>query len=64
MNPYVFDADCNVCGGPGKCTARDISGAWTGQTTHKDPTVCRYYLDKKKKEVEEKINELKELVGV
>jgi len=51
MNPYQHTVTCSVCGGGGVATSNDSASEWFGGTlTHQDPSVCRYYLDKKEKE--------------
>ena len=53
MNPYQFKTKCSVCGGEGMAT---IGAIYNG--VHSDPNVCRYYLEKKAKEIAEKEKKL------
>ena len=57
MNPYVIPTTCDLCGGPGLAHAcSDLYGFMR----HKDPRVCKEYLEEKEKKQqtkEEKKNE-------
>lgn len=51
MNPYQYPADCDLCGGPGVGTIQTAAAAWVqgGFVSHRDPRVCRDYLDQKER---------------
>lgn len=54
MNPYQFEVTCDICGGTGMGTIRTSAAAWdrNRRVVHQDPDICRYYLDKQKKELD------------
>ena len=40
MNPYQFEATCQVCGERGAATINTFNAMWRGATiTHKDPNI-------------------------
>lgn len=62
MNPYVYTATCDICGGPGGATPRTAAAAWDAYSTisHRDPRVCRDYLERLKREIREAANAIAE----
>lgn len=62
MNPYQFPVTCDVCGGEGVGTSRTNAAAWDARSTivHTNPADCRYYLDKKRRELEKQIEQMAE----
>lgn len=58
MNPYIFDCECSVCGGPGACRPNDIAAAWSGGVQHADPRACAMYLEEKARKLAKKEAEL------
>lgn len=51
MNPYQYPADCDLCGGTGVGTVQTAAAAWLSGSfvSHRDPRVCRDYLDQKER---------------
>lgn len=60
MNPYTFPVTCDVCGGEAVGTLRTSAASWLRDTTiaHRDPRVCRDYLERERTRVEKEKREL------
>jgi hypothetical protein len=65
MNPYVLDACCDVCGGPGVATVSAAADQWMGaKIRHTDPEICAAYLRRKKQELDKREATLKAEKGL
>lgn len=64
MNPFQFKATCSVCGGDGVTDTRGNSAMWTGGTlSHRDPSICRDVLARRREEIDKLADKIKEVVG-
>ncbi len=55
MNPYIVEACCDICGGPGVSTMCTAADRWLGsEIRHTDPAVCAEYLKRRKRELDKK----------
>jgi hypothetical protein len=69
MNPYQYPLSCDVCGGPGVGTSSANYAAWrpinkwgyVSTITHRDPSVCQYYLSRKRAELNKLLEDAKKV---
>lgn len=56
MNPYTFPVTCDICGGEGVGNVRTAAAAWDARSEirHTDPAVCAMYLERRKRELDER----------
>lgn len=52
MNPFPFDVECDVCGGPAVASSRVAAAQWFGEIRHTDPAVCAEYLRRQRDDLE------------
>ena len=56
MNIFTLETNCDICGGDGVATPRNIAHQYRGATIrHKDPRICAEIL-KEKQSKQNKIN--------
>lgn len=60
MNPYPDESTCDICGGPMAINPVLSASRWTGaKIVHRDPDVCRGYLDAEKDKLQREREQLK-----
>ena len=59
MNPYQFEAYCDVCGEGGFTDTRGLAAQFTVGIRHSNPQVCADNLERKRKRLEEREAALK-----
>ena len=59
MNPYQFEACCEVCGEAGVTDFRGLAAQYTVGVRHSNPQVCADNLERKRKRLEKREAALK-----